>query len=410
MAAPALATVSNTQTTQAKSASQHETDASNPGISFSSVFKRENAQTSSQTSASNNVQQDSTPTEMPSTALNKNRDASRANQEDNAADNASETNPTITANTDTSLLAALNIMQTVQSTGNNPLSMGVAKPANDESAIIWSPASTTSLVGLATPTSTDVETELSAPTTNGQSPAANTTNEAGSTFSNILAGNAKQTGNEETTNLGADKFTEKMSGLDESASRAKVGAANNAQTNNTQSNVDYNPAVQANTGSQMPTQPAVKASETYTVASHVRSPQFANEAAQTMHLAINSRVQQAEIRMTPENMGPIQLQIKMNGTDVSLTIAVQQPDTKQAIELSLPKLREMLADSGMNLGQTNLSQDMSSWQQANRDSQQQTGPSGQSGRSWQTNHEGELTPILMVRPNLHSDRMLDLYA
>ena len=113
--------------------------------------------------------------------------------------------------------------------------------------------------------------------------------------------------------------------------------------------------------------------------------------------------------MTPENMGPIQLQIKINGTDVSLAIAVQQPDTKQAIELSLPKLREMLADSGMNLGQTNLSQDMSGWQ-ANRDSQQQAEPSGQSGRGWQTDHESELTPIVMMRPNLRSDRMLDLYA
>ena len=214
---------------------------------------------------------------------------------------------------------------------------------------------------------------------------------------------------EETINLGADKFIEKMSLLDESTSRAKVGAASNAQASNTQPNLDYNTAVQANTAGQTSAQPAMKASETYTVASHVHSPQFANNAAQTMHLAINSKVQQAEIRMTPENMGPIQLQIKINGTDVSLAIAVQQPDTKQAIELSLPKLREMLADSGMNLGQTNLSQDMSGWQ-ANRDSQQQAEPSGQSGRGWQTDHESELTPIVMMRPNLRSDRMLDLYA
>ena len=413
MAAPALATLSNTQTTQAKkSASQNENDASNPGISFSSVLKKTNAQ---ENSASN--VQDSAPTEKPSIALNKNDDASAAKQEDKVTDAASDTNATITAmtaNTDPNLLAALNIMQTVQSAGNNPPNVGVAAPTNDEAAVIGPQANTTNVVSLATPTTASLEAELgqqpmNIEAANGQSPAANPANEAGGTFSNVLAGNAKQTDMEETINLGADKFIEKMSLLDESTSRAKVGAASNAQASNTQPNLDYNTAVQANTAGQTSAQPAMKASETYTVASHVHSPQFANNAAQTMHLAINSKVQQAEIRMTPENMGPIQLQIKINGTDVSLAIAVQQPDTKQAIELSLPKLREMLADSGMNLGQTNLSQDMSGWQ-ANRDSQQQAEPSGQSGRGWQTDHESELTPIVMMRPNLRSDRMLDLYA
>lgn len=414
MAAPALATVSNTQTTQAKkSASQQETDGSNPGISFSSVFKKTNAQENMQENSASNVK-DSAPTEKPSTALNKNSDTSPAqqettpgNQEDTIADNASETNSAILANTDPSLLAALTIMQTVQSAGNNQPSAGVAAPTNDESAIIGPQASTTGLVGLTAPT-TGIEAELSQPTTNGQNPAAHTTNQAASTFTNILAGNAQQTGSEEAINLGTDTFTEKMSGLNELGSRANVGAANNAQTNNAQHNVESYSSVPTNVTNQPSAQPTMKLSETYTVASHVRSPQFVNEAAQTMHLAINNKVQQAEIRMTPENMGPIQLQIKMNGTDVSLTIAVQQPDTKQAIELSLPKLREMLADSGMNLGQTNLSQDMSGWQQANRDPQEQA---RQSGRGWQANHsEGELTPIAMTRPTARSDRMLDLYA
>jgi len=64
----------------------------------------------------------------------------------------------------------------------------------------------------------------------------------------------------------------------------------------------------------------------------------------------------AEIRLTPADLGPLRVQISVEEGATNVTFQVQHAVTREAIEQALPRLREMLADSGLSLGQTDVSE------------------------------------------------------
>lgn len=65
-------------------------------------------------------------------------------------------------------------------------------------------------------------------------------------------------------------------------------------------------------------------------------------------------IQSAQIQITPAQMGPIQITLDLKGDQLSATFSSVQPEVRQAIEDALPRLKEMLASSGINLGQANV--------------------------------------------------------
>lgn len=67
-------------------------------------------------------------------------------------------------------------------------------------------------------------------------------------------------------------------------------------------------------------------------------------------------LQEAHIQVTPREMGPIEVRISMQQDQVSVAFAAQNSTAREAIENALPRLREMLADSGLNLAQSEVSQ------------------------------------------------------
>jgi flagellar hook-length control protein FliK len=68
------------------------------------------------------------------------------------------------------------------------------------------------------------------------------------------------------------------------------------------------------------------------------------------------RVGHAEIRLNPEHLGPIEVRVQMDGTQVSAEFQSGHAGVRQAIEASLPRLREMLGQQGLQLGQTDVGQ------------------------------------------------------
>lgn len=67
-----------------------------------------------------------------------------------------------------------------------------------------------------------------------------------------------------------------------------------------------------------------------------------------------SEVQSAQINITPPQLGPIQITLHLNGDQASALFASPHADVRQAIQDALPQLREMLASSGINLGQADV--------------------------------------------------------
>jgi flagellar hook-length control protein FliK len=59
--------------------------------------------------------------------------------------------------------------------------------------------------------------------------------------------------------------------------------------------------------------------------------------------------QVASLRLSPENMGPVEVRIAVREGETSVWFGATQAETRAALEQSLPRLREMLGASGLSL-------------------------------------------------------------
>ena len=62
--------------------------------------------------------------------------------------------------------------------------------------------------------------------------------------------------------------------------------------------------------------------------------------------------QQADLVLTPPNLGRVEVSLTMNGDQASAIFTSSNPAVREALESSLHRLREVLADAGVSLGQT----------------------------------------------------------
>jgi flagellar hook-length control protein FliK len=76
-------------------------------------------------------------------------------------------------------------------------------------------------------------------------------------------------------------------------------------------------------------------------------------AAQVQLLA-SSNVQTATLRLSPEHLGPVEVQIDLQSNQVNVNFVAAHPDTRSALEQSVPTLRAMFAQGGLTLGQTHV--------------------------------------------------------
>ena len=64
--------------------------------------------------------------------------------------------------------------------------------------------------------------------------------------------------------------------------------------------------------------------------------------------------QVAQININPPQLGPVQISISLNGDQASATFASPHAEVRQAIQDSLPQLRELFSTAGISLGQANV--------------------------------------------------------
>ncbi|WP_028110183.1 flagellar hook-length control protein FliK [Ferrimonas futtsuensis] len=87
----------------------------------------------------------------------------------------------------------------------------------------------------------------------------------------------------------------------------------------------------------------------------VAAERMAPELRERMMMMINSRTNQAEIRLDPPELGALQIKIQMNGDQAQVQLHTQQAQTREMVEQALPRLREMLAQQGITLADTQVS-------------------------------------------------------
>lgn len=95
--------------------------------------------------------------------------------------------------------------------------------------------------------------------------------------------------------------------------------------------------------------------EQVTVQTPIRDQNWSSEFTQKVVWLASNDKQSAQLTLNPPQMGPIEISLNVEKGSVSATFASANADVRDSIESALPKLREMFASAGIELGQTNVS-------------------------------------------------------
>ena len=78
---------------------------------------------------------------------------------------------------------------------------------------------------------------------------------------------------------------------------------------------------------------------------------------------VNARNTMAEIRLDPPELGSMQVRVNVAGDAASVSFVVQSQQAKDALADAMPKLRDMLSEQGIELGDAQVRKDSSSGQE-----------------------------------------------
>lgn len=86
----------------------------------------------------------------------------------------------------------------------------------------------------------------------------------------------------------------------------------------------------------------------------VASPGWADEVGQHLSWVAQHDGGRAELVLTPAHLGKIEVSIQMHGDQATASFIAANPAAREALQDSLPRLREMLDQAGIQLGQANV--------------------------------------------------------
>ncbi len=94
----------------------------------------------------------------------------------------------------------------------------------------------------------------------------------------------------------------------------------------------------------------------YSIDTPVNHSQWGQAMAGRISMMIANNQQTAQINISPPELGPIQVRISVINDQANVSFIAHQGDVRDAIEEAFPRLKEMLGQSGLSLGESNVSQ------------------------------------------------------
>lgn len=115
----------------------------------------------------------------------------------------------------------------------------------------------------------------------------------------------------------------------------------------------------------------------------VGTPGWDTAFSQKVAWAATNQHQVAELRLNPPNLGPIEIRISIVNDQATAQFVSAHASVRESIEAALPKLREMMGESGLTLGNVNVS---------SQSFQQQAGQGGEKPNTNESSFLSDLTP------------------
>lgn len=145
--------------------------------------------------------------------------------------------------------------------------------------------------------------------------------------------------------------------------------------------------------------------ETAPTALQLASAQPEQEVADGIQWMIDHKLQSARIRVTPDQMGTIDVEIRLEGDRLHAHFTAAQAEVRHVLNDSLPRLRELLDASGLRLGDTGVSD-----QQAHPDQAANASHDGTGSAAGTTAGAGDAGSDTTVPLRMISRGLLDTYA
>ncbi|QIA62806.1 hypothetical protein GT360_04430 [Vibrio astriarenae] len=125
--------------------------------------------------------------------------------------------------------------------------------------------------------------------------------------------------------------------------------------------------------------------------------QMAEKANERVQVMLSKNLKNIDIRLDPPELGRMQIRMNMNGDTTTVHFTVANNQARDVVEQAMPRLREMLAQQGLQLGDTSVQQ-QSAGQQQGRFAQQGNGDghSNAHGNGWDDESAPETSMNLNV--------------
>jgi|GEM_PF-6465255 len=98
---------------------------------------------------------------------------------------------------------------------------------------------------------------------------------------------------------------------------------------------------------------------------NMHKPEAAQQMVDKVQVMMNQKSLVADIRLDPPHLGGMKIKVDMSGEAASVNFVVQTQQAREALEQATPRLREMLEEQGIELGQSSVEQEAK--QQSNND-------------------------------------------
>ena len=160
----------------------------------------------------------------------------------------------------------------------------------------------------------------------------------------------------------------------------------------------------ATSGQQQPQQTTQTLPRVFQLDVPMHQPGWDRALGDRVQWMVRENVQVAELRLNPPNLGPLEVRLHVEGDRTHVNFLAPQAAVREAIDAALPRLRELFAEGGVELGDVTVSHQDA--RQAGGDAEQHAGHRGESGR---VNAEDEGTVATSDAPRRGAG-LVDYYA
>jgi flagellar hook-length control protein FliK len=145
------------------------------------------------------------------------------------------------------------------------------------------------------------------------------------------------------------------------------------------------------------------------IGARVGTPDWENQMGQKIVWMAAGGEQSASLTLNPPDLGPLQVVLSVTGDQASVAFSASQQDVRHALESSLPRLREMMSESGIALGSATVSAGMPDQRQAQGGSG--GGSAKRGGQAMADSVAGvDSAPAAAVRTTMLGDGMVDTFV